>query len=210
MAGTKTLQLYTPLWYTVIMAKIPLFGKHGVDKFALVDDVDVELVAGIRWHVNDTGYAVNRTHGTTTRMHRLINKTPHKLFTDHKNGDTLDNRKSNLRTVTATENAKYKHGTIGYCWDKSKNKWMVRYRNKFYGRYETEVEAKEAYKLARSGVLYGKRERRQMYYLPIGVFKNKSNRGYQAKAQINGKRFYLGTFATIEEAEKAYLDRKRG
>ena len=43
-----------------------------------------------------------------------------------------------------------------------------------------------------------------------GVFKNKSNRGYQAKVQINGKRIYLGTFTTKEEALKAYLDRKRG
>ena len=43
-----------------------------------------------------------------------------------------------------------------------------------------------------------------------GVFKNRSNKGYQARIQINGERVYLGTFTTIKEAEKAYLDRKRG
>lgn len=70
--------------------------------------------------------------------------------------------------------------------------------------------AQGAVKLARSGIPYAKRERRIMYHLPTGVFRNKANRGYQAKLQINGNRVYLGTFATIEEAEKAYLDRKRG
>jgi hypothetical protein len=210
VSGTYTLSISTPLWYTVIMAKIPLFGKRGIGKFALVDEDDVELVAGIRWHVNDMGYAVNRKNGTTVRMHRLINKTPNNLFTDHKNGKTLDNRRSNLRTVTTAENAQNNHKAKGYTWDESKQKFMVRYRKQFYGRYKTEAEAKRAYQLACSGVPYAKRIRRQNYHLPTGVFKNRSNRGYQAKLQLNGERIYLGTFETKEDAEKAYLKRKRG
>src|SRR3990167_3020206 len=138
MGGTLTLSLCTPLWYTVIMTKIPLYGKRGLGKVAIVDDEDVELVAGIRWHVNDMGYAVNRNKGKTLRMHRLINKTPNGLFTDHKNGKTLDNRKSNLRSVTAKENAQNNHKAKGYTWDESKKKFMVRYKKLFYGRYKTE------------------------------------------------------------------------
>jgi hypothetical protein len=143
-------------------------------------------------------------------MHRLINKTPSGFITDHKNGDRLDNRKKNLRTVTAAENSKYRHTIKGYCWDKNRHKWLVRWRGKYYGRYSAKKEAEEAYRLARSGVVYRKRERRMMYHLPTGVFKNRSNEGYQAKININGIRVYLGTFATIKEAENAYLDRKRG
>jgi hypothetical protein len=41
----------------------------------------------------------------------------------------------------------------GYCWDKNRNKWMVRFSSNrkqyFIGRYETEEEARLAYKIAR-------------------------------------------------------------
>lgn len=209
MSGTNDLTNPVSLMYHVIMANIPLFGKRGLDKFAIVDEEDVEKVAGVRWHLSDTGYAVNRSNHKTVRMHRIINNTPKGMETDHKNHNRIDNRKSNLRTVTHQENVKNSRGK-GYCWDKSKQRWTVIYKQTFYGRYITKGEAKQAYKLACSGVPYQKREHRVMYHLPTGVFKNRSNRGYQAKAQINGERIYLGTFATIEEAENAYLDRKRG
>lgn len=78
-------------------------------RFALVDVVDLPLVLQYRWHCVK-GYV--RT--TTSRagdaapqrifLHRLINNTPPRLHTDHINHDTLDNRRSNLRTVTAAEN----------------------------------------------------------------------------------------------------------
>jgi hypothetical protein len=37
-------------------------------------------------------------------MHRLINSTPDGFDTDHINGDTLDNRRENLRTATRAQN----------------------------------------------------------------------------------------------------------
>ena len=181
---------------------------------ALVDDDDYDLLISIgKWHLSDTGYAVIRRklngNYKTIRMHRVVNKTPIDKITDHLNNNRLDNRKANLRSATHKQNAQNRR-VKGYTWDSYKGKWIVRYRNTFYGRYETEVEAQRAYQLACSGVPYEKKTRRQKYYLPTGVFKNRSSKGYQAKAQINGERVYLGTFATIEEAEEAYLDRKRG
>jgi hypothetical protein len=176
---------------------------------AIVDDEDFDYLVSLgSWHLSSNGYAVRRgmKNGkrVTTRMHRVVNKTPEGYVTDHKNHNRLDNRKSNLRTATQKDNMSNYKGEKGYCWDKVKQKWLVRYKNKFYGRYDTEEEAKQAYKLAKSGVEYPKRKHRQNYHLPKGVFKNKSNHGYQARIQKLGRRIYLGTFNTIEQAHEAY------
>ena len=194
------------------MTYIQLAGKKGLGKRTLVDDSTLKQYGHLTWHLSDTGYAVrrNKSEGGTVRLHRLVVDAPEGMVVDHLNGDKLDNRASNLRVCTQAENTRNRKDTIGYCWDKSRQKFIVHYRKKFYGRYDTEQEAKRAYQLAKSGVPYQKKERRQMYHLPVGVFKNRINKGYQAKVQINGERVYLGTFATIEEARKAYLDRKRG
>jgi hypothetical protein len=41
-------------------------------------------------------------------MHRLIAETPAGRETDHRNRDTLDNRRENLRSVTTQENSAYR------------------------------------------------------------------------------------------------------
>lgn len=46
---------------------------------------------------------------------------------------------------------------IGCTWDKSKNKWLVRYGRKgYYGRYDSIEEARAAYKRAKAGIPYEK------------------------------------------------------
>lgn len=42
--------------------------------------------------------------GGTTRMHRAIIDAPNGMVVDHINGDSLDNRRSNLRLATSQEN----------------------------------------------------------------------------------------------------------
>lgn len=192
------------------MAYIELSGKLGKGHRTLVDDSTFTKYGHLTWYLSDTGYAIRKNPEGTTRLHRLVIGTPEGLFTDHKNHDRLDNRLGNLRIVTQAENMANYKGAKGYAWDKSKKRWIVRYKKMFYGRYSTEYQAARAYKLACSGVPYNKREHRPMYHLPTGVFKNKSNKSYQAKVKINGERIYLGSFPTIQEAEKAYLERKRG
>lgn len=197
------------------MAYIELSGKRGKGHRTLVDEDIYKQYGHLSWFLSDTGYAMRRPNlddgsKVTIRLHRLVVDAPEGKVVDHLNNDKLDNRKSNLRVCTQKDNAQNRKGIKGYVWDMSKGKWMVRYRNTFYGRYATESEAKRAYQLACSGVPYKKRERRKKYHLPLGVFKNQSNKGYQARIQVNGKRIYLGTFATKEDAEKAYLARKAG
>lgn len=109
--------------------------------YALIDEEDYELVNGFgKWYLSDTGYAVKKTRingkNITIRMHRLVNDTPDGMVTDHINGNKLDNRKSNLRTVTQainshnkttynSANRKYKDLPKGVTFDVSRNQYLA-------------------------------------------------------------------------------------
>jgi hypothetical protein len=81
---------------------------------------------------------------------------PADLLVDHRNCDSLDNRKANLRFASHTENGqnrrKRKNATsrfLGVWWDKSKGLWESRivYNKKriFLGYFDSEIEAAKAY-----------------------------------------------------------------
>ena len=85
-------------------------------KVALVDDEDYEYLNQWKWYANEWKggklYAVrnvrkNKQYIGYESMHRLLSSNKDKkLVTDHINGNTLDNRKSNLRICTISENTK--------------------------------------------------------------------------------------------------------
>tara|TARA_R110000868_G_scaffold22844_2_gene93185 strand:- start:1428 stop:1913 length:486 start_codon:yes stop_codon:yes gene_type:complete len=84
-------------------------------KVALIDDEDYEYLNQWKWYVqkwNVGFYAVrnirvNKKYGGYVSMHRLItNNYDKNLITDHINGNTLDNRKLNLRICTYSDNNK--------------------------------------------------------------------------------------------------------
>ena len=179
------------------MKEIILSGKRAKGQSTKVDDDDYKKYNHLVWHLSDTGYAVRRNNGETFRLHRLIMNCPEGMVVYHLNGDTLDNRKCNLRICTIAENSKNHHNTKGYCYDKNRGRWSVCYRRKFYGRYDTEEEAKRAYKLACSGVEYQK-TRRKYYMLPRHISKQFGK--YVVSLQINKKKYRKTSLATLEEA----------
>jgi hypothetical protein len=122
------------------------------DLVALVDDEDYEFLIQRNWTLHDRGYV----QSNKTYLHRLVNKTPKGMVTDHINGNKLDNRKENLRVCTRLQNqqnvrnshrgsVKYRGVTIS----RSKKRYIARIKiNKYHkhiGSFRTAEEAALAY-----------------------------------------------------------------
>lgn len=79
---------------------------------SIIDATDIPLVSQRMWHASKSAnafYARGVAHNVrgSIQLHRfLLNPLPH-LQVDHINGDTLDNRRCNLRVVSGSENMKH-------------------------------------------------------------------------------------------------------
>lgn len=69
-----------------------------------IDEDDFELIKNFSWYENDAGYAISRINNKNIRMHRFIFNLTDNEIVDHKNHNTLDNRKNNIRICTKKEN----------------------------------------------------------------------------------------------------------
>lgn len=144
-------------------------------KSVLIDKQDLQIISEYNWWVGSGGYAVsekslgkqpNGKYGRKTiLMHRLLLDAPNGLDVDHKNGNKLDNRRSNIRLATRSQNI-----------TNTKN----RVRNK--------------------------------QLLPRGISFNPSKHGkqpYMARISMMGKSYFLGNFYILEDAVKAYTDKRK-
>ena len=89
------------------MKEIPLTGGRlhlPSGACALVDDEDFERVGGMHWRIfMANGRRIFAVSRRATLMHRHILGVPSNVKVDHLNGDGLDNRRSNLRTLTQSQ-----------------------------------------------------------------------------------------------------------
>ncbi len=92
------------------MKKIPLSGKNGKGKFAIVDDGDYPYLSQFKWYLSARGYAVRevgvRKLGTRRCifMHQEVCKVPKGFEPDHEDGNKLNNQRYNLRKSTRSQN----------------------------------------------------------------------------------------------------------
>lgn len=135
---------------------------------ALVDEADADL-AGLKWRVlkwKDLIYA-RKTYYVdkkqkTLHMHRVIlervlgRSLKKGEYVDHKDHNTLNNCRSNLRLASNSENQMNKRlqgnntsGHKGVCWLKREGKWVVyitiNRKGKYVGLYEKLEDAAKAY-----------------------------------------------------------------
>jgi HNH endonuclease len=110
---------------------------------AIVDVGDYEWLMSVgkwqaKFHKNTGHFSathqkyVDKKRVAILWMHREIMQAPKGLLVDHRNRNSLDNRRFNLRLATYSQNAankrtsrKNKSGYPGVCWQKDCNKWRA-------------------------------------------------------------------------------------
>lgn len=130
----------------------------------IVDDADWNLVKGIKWYAwfnpsTKSYYAVfsQQRDGKkkTIYLHRLLMGNPIGKVVDHKNHDTLDNRRENLRICTQQDNVRAGKGKVGKSgykgvfWNKERKKWQGKIydgkKSVHLGMFKTKTAAARAY-----------------------------------------------------------------
>jgi hypothetical protein len=132
-------------------------------KVAQIDDEDWPLIERYRWYAvnTDGGWYAHATpldgdrRKTKIKMHNLILGC---LGVDHRDGDGLNNRRSNLRPCTNAQNQQNtgpRGGSSrfkGVSWNRQKGRWVVAFRCDgrayFVGYFSDEEDAALAYDAA--------------------------------------------------------------
>lgn len=138
--------------------KIPL----SRNMFALIDKSDGPAITKFRWYAhrgNKTFYAARREYiagqGKCVLMHRQLTHFEH--LVDHENNNGLDNRRSNLRRATNSQNCSNKDsnnktGFRGVCQNRNGTRWSAIIKvmgiTRFIASFDNPVEAAMAYDAA--------------------------------------------------------------
>lgn len=123
---------------------------------ALIDAHHRSLAAGYRWRSDANGYVACKVGKVLIYLHRLLLGALPGSVVDHRNGDRLDNRESNLRICTHAENMRNrkvsksnKLGIKGVWFDASRGRYRSELRaagSRFsLGSFSTAAEAHAAY-----------------------------------------------------------------
>lgn len=153
---------------------IPLTGKYGTGKFAIVDDEDYDELMQYKWYLRND-YTIKRSiplSNVRISMHRHIMKPENsEINVDHIDRNRLNNQKSNLRLCSNKENnlnkgkpthiynnrknqdksqkqpcsSKFK----GVSWSDRDNGWVASIKqdgkNYYLGQFQNEIDAAEHY-----------------------------------------------------------------
>lgn len=149
------------------MKQIPLTQNQ----VTFVDEKDFEFINKFKWRASKAQSSLGKFYvtkktprinvkvGKTIYMHRVLMNAKKGQIIDHKDGNGLNNQRSNLRFATAANNARNmaiskrnKTGFKGISWKKDMKKWQVRisfnYKDICIGSFSDKIEAARAYNIA--------------------------------------------------------------
>ncbi|OIR59267.1 hypothetical protein BLL41_21405 [Bacillus sp. FMQ74] len=143
-------------WYNIMIDKNDL--KRIVERYS---SISVAVYREGNFYAVGTIKGQNNKH---ERVHRFIINCPKGYQVDHINHDTLNNKKSNLRIATHSQNQQNRKNAQnnskteirGVRWFEKRKKWAVHVsRNKrryYFGYYDDKQEAAEIARLARKAL----------------------------------------------------------
>lgn len=133
----------------------------------IVDDDLYEALNAHKWCIHRSGRIIYANRGVWIDnrcqhvfMHRVIIGAEPGMRVDHINGDTLDNRRANLRTCTPAENNRNRRirradntsGYKGVSWHAKRGKWHAHIRHegrlRHLGYFDNPIGAAHAYDAA--------------------------------------------------------------
>ena len=143
------------------VAEIVLYDKKGKETARTVIDINnVEKIKAHKWHLAKGYVATSLREKNVLLQNMIMNlNSSREQMVDHKDRNTLNNRKSNYRFCTNTENSrnssKPKHNTSGVkgvYWHKARNKWQaqikVNQKQTYIGIFKDKTNAILAYNKA--------------------------------------------------------------
>ena len=137
-------------------------------KMTVVDDDMFEYLNQWKWYLTNHGnthYVSRKANGKSLYMHRVILNTPQGMLTDHRDGNSLNNLRSNLRIADQSLNQHNQHKLYdnksskyrGVDWHKKAKKWRaricIRGKIKHLGIFDNEEDAREEYKSIKRQIL---------------------------------------------------------
>ncbi len=157
-----------------------MYRNDGSTVESLIDTADlaIALSSPMPWHVDQRGRVTNgdgrrRVDYGTTHLHRYLMQPPDGLVVDHINGNSLDNRRANLRIVTQAQNMQNMRlsrvntsGERGISWCKQMGKWQANIwsggRLLYLGRYDDYGDAVRVVREARAKHMPFSKEAREL------------------------------------------------
>lgn len=140
---------------------------------AIIDEADWPLVSQFKWHAAKSSYGdyyyaaacIARSRAEAIgckkhfKLHQLLMGFPG-LLIDHRDGNRMNNRRSNLRVATIAQNSRNSSKPRvpcssrfkGVSWHRKHQVWQVfiqvNRKNKFLGHFKDEEEAGRVYDIA--------------------------------------------------------------
>ena len=147
-------------------------GKHTV----LFDCDDYENVSRYQWSISSNGYACSGAGKEQIQFHRLVLNAPLGSHVDHINRNKLDNRKSNLRLCSVSQNG-YNRPQQSNCQSGYRGvalnqygRWVANINQNgksiFLGSYTTPEDAANAYDSA-AAIIAGEFAYRNLTNIPL-------------------------------------------